>query len=705
MEFSIPLPSEIYNAKGMRGHTPHVMQSSFAAKKALASMNNNNNNVNGLNPRTRNQQGAGGGGGSAPTTSYNFETFNIFNGFNENNEVLPYEEVPPDPMLPEPQFEGLIVPPNPDGTVNRTSYGVPRARRSPLLLWSPPEGSTGLTAKAISDSQYARWYYLATLRTFGFDYLKPPGISKTLKTMLEEEELSDAEEESLDIDPMNVAPGEAGLEPETELNPEDVGPGGMETTGTTEIETADEIDQDGMQIDEGGEADRGDIPANESLRRQTERQPNTGEQDEEEEEEEDLDADIEEAEDFNYDDDSGDEYNEEEYEGPLVVTEDYQQDEDELEIEISTPSTNRQEQQQDNFDPRLDLSETARRLHFTPNNHDRTQPHGNHSTRSSHRGGDINYDTTNGNSVRRSHGDSDIGTSWGEQSNSDYERNRLQYNGRDHIDNNTGNSTTTSTATPINTDHNTVGLVEGTSRALPPVRFRHADDDGPRQNPRYRPSRPSLTSVSVPSLAPPLRHSSATYGEFLGTAGAGSVSRSSSLTPPPIMSRESFGTSGTLPGTTATRRRVSSNRFADSEYSMISGTGPESPETPGRRRTAGSSGSEGIDNRRYSRFFFHNYHDRSQRNSWGPEESQRGESSSSGSDNTTSTVTINPVSANPRNNNNSTDPNVSRFNESLIHTPVSRTSPGQRSRQARSEIEEGQNQESSSGESEMSVDD
>lgn len=329
MEFSTTVPLELFNTNNiLLSKTPHTIQSPFAKR------NNNNNNNN--QQQTPNSTG---------NTNYSLGSFNLFNDYTENNELLPYQQAAPEPIRPDPSFDGLVAPPGPDGTISRSAYGTPIARRSPLVLWAPPPdeasservfasygngnvyggypgagaiagtflnnaetaggdgarakaGGTGrrrwngLSAQAISEYQYARWYYIATLRTFGYDYIKPPGFNKTLKTFLEEEEMNEMGEVSMEgmVDPAALETGEVGAGTEPERQPEeDVGDGMTEGTDGT-VEEQQPGEQDG--------------------------QPGTAEA-------EDLDADIQDAEEFNYSD-SEDEYDDSEYLGPLTVDDTYQ---------------------------------------------------------------------------------------------------------------------------------------------------------------------------------------------------------------------------------------------------------------------------------------------------------------------------------------------------------------------------------------------
>lgn len=331
----MPAPSELFHSNSvLSSRTPHVIQSPFAKR-------NNNNQQNSSNDNSNNNNNANS------HQSYSFESFNVFNDYTEDDELLPYEQAVPEPIRPGPSFDGLVAPPGPDGTISRSAYGTPIARRSPLVLWSPSAEETssgyafsgygngnvyggypgagaiggtilgngrvrerignsgnGLSSKAISEHQYARWYYIATLRTFGYDYIKPPGLNKTLKTLLEEEDQNEMGEVSMDgmIDP-------ATLGVELEEPAADVGTEGQEMTEEVQA-TVDGEDEQGQ-----GQPQDEDQDQEESGRPDTQ------------EDAEDLDAEIQEAEEFNYSD-SEDEYDDSEYAGPLVVDDTYQIDSD-----------------------------------------------------------------------------------------------------------------------------------------------------------------------------------------------------------------------------------------------------------------------------------------------------------------------------------------------------------------------------------------
>lgn len=315
MDFPKLFPPGIYSFQGHREkRSMHVIQSPFATKPKPDSNNNNNNTT---------------------TNNTRFGNFNLFNSYTENGEILPQEEEVPYPLVDPPSLDFLMAPPDMDGApaTKSSSYGEPKPRRSPLLLWNS-SSSTGLTAKSIHESQLARWYYLANIRTFGFDYLKPPGIPKTLKAMLEEEEYSDAEEASVDFDPElvdeHLGATEGELEEGEEIDEEEDEEEGEEDGERQLVDSDPELDEANARIRQSRRRGQNDSEISETSHYSESRTgletsgqgrttANHGEVD--------LDDEIQEAEEFNYDD-SEDDYNENEYEEPFYVADDYEEGEE-----------------------------------------------------------------------------------------------------------------------------------------------------------------------------------------------------------------------------------------------------------------------------------------------------------------------------------------------------------------------------------------
>lgn len=626
MEFSLAVPGELLKSKGnLSSYTPHVMQSKFS-KRRNNQLNNTQSQGLGTNNTSNNQ-------------SYHFNSFNVFNDYTENDEILPYEQVSPDPITPGPSFEGLVAPPGPDGNINRSSYGAPVARRSPLVLWAPPSrpgensygfseygngnsygsysdtsgsasgathrvpGSGGLSAKTISDHQFSRWYYIATLRTFGYDYIRPPGIQKTLKTMLEEEEMSDVGEASLEgiADPTVMEGEQEGVE--VEAREEDV----MEAD---------------PQPDTTGDVEALDNPATGEDR--TSGQPVTAEDD-------DLDAEIQEAEEFNYSD-SEDEYDDSEYAGPLVVADNYQV---EAYQGSQTPA-----RQQTAVAPPHTVVRTVQRV----------QP------------GNQSFDDS-----RQEPGDQDsqhLSVGWNpnlsHSNTADYTDDSsafVEANNTSNLSNisSIGHSSnlSTSSGSHLHTRLESMSFIEGSSRESESIEgpSREIETAGgfgmrildSREGESSR-GRPSLTLI--PMLGPPVRHSSAYHD--VSTPGAprpheqvrSRLSMTGTITPPPLFSipapstttfvnpnanttaRALFGGGNLMPpppvAAAPSRRRSSgwgtgsrrsSGRF-DSEYAVSNNTVPESPETPSRQIVEEAEYEDDKDkeqkaaNRRYSRLFF-----------------------------------------------------------------------------------------------------
>lgn len=175
----------------------------------------------------------------------------------------------------------------------------------------------------VDEYEAARERHMNSIRTFGYEYLRPPGVNKTMQALLEEnEEYSDAgtEDEEMQED--------IGSEFEV-VDDEDDMMNNFNTPLENTHRTREGVNADGPRL------------ANPP---QEEEEDEVEEGDEQAEEEEDLDAAIPEAEDNDYEDD----YDEEEYqEGFMAEEEEYD--------EQQQP----QQQESDDFAARADDSPTA----------------------------------------------------------------------------------------------------------------------------------------------------------------------------------------------------------------------------------------------------------------------------------------------------------------------------------------------------------
>ncbi|KAA8916497.1 hypothetical protein TRICI_001360 [Trichomonascus ciferrii] len=163
----------------------------------------------------------------------------------------------------------------------------------------------------VDEYEAMRERHLNSIRTFGYEYLRPPGVNKTMQALLEEnEEYSDAGTEDEEMQ-------------------EDIG---------SEFEVVD--DEDDMMNNFNTPLDNthvrtreGDGPRLANPPQEDEEEDEENDEEEEEEQEEDLDAAIPEAEDNDYEDD----YDEEEYqEGFMAEEEEYDEQQQQQSNEVTT---------------------------------------------------------------------------------------------------------------------------------------------------------------------------------------------------------------------------------------------------------------------------------------------------------------------------------------------------------------------------------
>lgn len=190
----------------------------------------------------------------------------------------------------------------------------------------------------IGQFEEFREHYLKSIRMFGYRYLRPPGIGKTMQAILDEQQLED---------------DERNLE-ETEL-----GHGGIDST-------EENLDEEVVQINEGElnqlAVMRRAVQAEEQQEDENEDEDNDdGEADEEEDEEEeyedeeiDLDAGIADAEDMDYDDYADDEelesevnvdYDEGQYQDRFIAEEEYEEVDDEQDVRMDNENVSTNDSQ------------------------------------------------------------------------------------------------------------------------------------------------------------------------------------------------------------------------------------------------------------------------------------------------------------------------------------------------------------------------
>lgn len=174
MEFPILRPSEIHRSAGQRFNTPHIIRSPFS--------------------KSQQQQ-------SAAASQPRNLSFTSFSGYAEDEEILPFDDFadPSEPPeLPTSYWGGHSASRTRAAASNyrgssRTGMidWAYMQRPSSAVLWTSAGTRPGLTQLGLSFDEEARNNYLESIRTFGFDYMKPPGITKTMQMAMEEEDVSD----------------------------------------------------------------------------------------------------------------------------------------------------------------------------------------------------------------------------------------------------------------------------------------------------------------------------------------------------------------------------------------------------------------------------------------------------------------------------------------------------------------------------------
>lgn len=282
MEFPVLRPSEIHRSTGQRFCTPHIIRSPFS----------NNRTQQQLQQQQQQQQGR-------PQSGQVLNTFNLLNGYAEDNEVLPFDDLQEQSEQTQPSsyWGGHSAAGN---RASASSYrGSSRTgmidlaynqRPSSAVLWTSAN-SPGLTVLGLNFDEQARMNYLESIRTFGYDYMKPPGISKTMQAVLEEEEMSD-----------ESAAEESEFEEEEEVGE------GVENDMS---EFEEEGEEGELLEDDPGEGQAVDAAIGEE--QEVPAEP----------EEVNLDDEIAEASDFEYNNSDEEDYNDQDFGDPFMVDEDY----------------------------------------------------------------------------------------------------------------------------------------------------------------------------------------------------------------------------------------------------------------------------------------------------------------------------------------------------------------------------------------------
>lgn len=294
MDFPILRPSEIHRSSGQRYSTPHIIRSPFS--------NNRTQQLQQQQGRHPQLSSGGGNGGSSYTPAFN--TFNIYNGYTEDAEVLPFddlqEQFEQDHIRPASYWGGRSASGNRASAANyrgnsRTGMidWAYSQRPSSAILWTSAN-SPGLTSLGINFDEEARNNYLESIRTFGYDYMKPPGISKTMQDVLDEDELSDefGEEDGDFVD-------------EDEMD-----------------NSAENMEEDEEEFDEFADDEEDADEVNDPEHAQQERQQRNEPLDLDDPDEVNLDDEIAQASDFDYDDSEGG-YDDQDFGDPFMVDEDY----------------------------------------------------------------------------------------------------------------------------------------------------------------------------------------------------------------------------------------------------------------------------------------------------------------------------------------------------------------------------------------------
>lgn len=181
MEFPVLRPSEIHRSTGHRVGAPHVLKSPFVKTQ----------NQHPLQQQQQQQQ------------HQRAISFASFSGYAEDGEVIPYsyDELSLLPDRPTSYWGGAGANASRTRAAAANYRGSSRTgmidwayahRPSSAVLWtSSSSGNRNpLTQLSLNFDEEARNNYLESVRTFGFDYMKPPGITKTMQMVLEEEDAS-----------------------------------------------------------------------------------------------------------------------------------------------------------------------------------------------------------------------------------------------------------------------------------------------------------------------------------------------------------------------------------------------------------------------------------------------------------------------------------------------------------------------------------